>query len=479
MQNNLLRRKPTPNSWSVLIVSVMLSFMLTLSGCSPLPVETLDELLVATNAAHQAIDNDGLRGRFALRQPVDESGELVSTSERYSYYTTDPEPYDPDLVLTQEQLIEDVTYLFDALYTCYGNYDRMGGQAAFDAAEQDILEECVQYSSLRAEEFQKLLVPHFAFVKDAHFQIQNQAPNSFRYPFFFREVAFYEDNGQYITADRKTVASVDGYDDLSRLFKRSISPEGEIVYYPVLLKDSTTCDEILTVHYTDGSTRVLQSNPCDYSERLQRFLSMEQYVISKLTYKKGIPVLRVNSMQSGSDSSWKETFLGGAKTLGNSKISVLDLRLNPGGTYTMLEEWFKAYAKAQVPANSIFRDAFTGEQLFSARDTWVENDNLLIVLTSKLTASGAEWLIDAAYNLENVLIVGENTYGALIGSSSEVQMKNSKIVIKIGNLENIVPSANDYFEEFRGFYPDLWVPANEADSLIIKFLVNCTNCTNG
>ena len=80
MQNNLLRRKPTPNSWSVLIVSVMLSFMLTLSGCSPLPVETLDELLVATNAAHQAIDNDGLRGRFALRQPVDESGELVSTS---------------------------------------------------------------------------------------------------------------------------------------------------------------------------------------------------------------------------------------------------------------------------------------------------------------------------------------------------------------------------------------------------------------
>ena len=163
-----------------------------LAGCAPSlpPQPTLDELLAEVNAEHQAIDNDGLRGRFALRQPVNENGEPVSMSERYSYYTTDPEPYDPDLVLTQEQMIEDVTYLFDALYTCYGNYDRMGGQAAFDAAEQAILEECAQYSSLRAEEFQKLLVPHFAFVKDAHFQIQNQSPNPLWYPFFFREEVF-------------------------------------------------------------------------------------------------------------------------------------------------------------------------------------------------------------------------------------------------------------------------------------------------
>lgn len=75
-----------------------------LAGCAPSlpPQPTLDELLAETNAAHQAIDNDGLRGRFALRQPVNENGEPVSMSERYSYYTTDPEPYDPDLVLTQE-----------------------------------------------------------------------------------------------------------------------------------------------------------------------------------------------------------------------------------------------------------------------------------------------------------------------------------------------------------------------------------------
>lgn len=459
------------------LFALALAACLTLAGCAPSlpPQPTLDELLAETNAAHQAIDNDGLRGKFALRQPVDENGEPVSTSERYAYYTTDPEPYDPDLVLTRQQMEEDVVYLFDALYACYGNYDKMGGQAAFDAAEQDILEECAQYSSLRAEEFQKLLVPHFAFVKDAHFQIQNQTPNPLWYPFFFREVAFYEDNGRYITADRKTVASVDGYDDLSQLFKRSISPEGEIVYYPVLLKDSTACDETLTVHYTDGSSQVLQSNSYDYSEWLQQFMSSDKTAAPKLHYNSGIPVLQVNSMRDGSDSNWTEALLGGAETLGNSKISVLDLRFNPGGTYTLLEEWLRIYAKAQVPANSIFRDAFTGEQLFSARDTWVENDKLLVILTSKYSASGSEWLIDAAYNLENVLIVGENTCGALIGSSSGVTLKNSKIVAKIGNLENIVPSTNDYFEELRGFYPDLWVPAGEAEELAVKLCVTIPN----
>ena len=123
----------------------------------------------------------------------------------------------PDLVLTQEQMIEDVTYLFDALYTCYGNYDRMGGQAAFDAAEQAILEECAQYSSLRGRRISKAACTPFCLRKRRAFQIQNQSPNSHWYSFFFREVAFTRMTASTSRADRKTVASVDGYADLSQL----------------------------------------------------------------------------------------------------------------------------------------------------------------------------------------------------------------------------------------------------------------------
>ena len=443
---------------------------LALASCAPAlpPQPTLDELLAETNAAHQAIDNDGLRGRFALRQPVDENGDYVYTSAYYTY-PEDTHPYDPDLVLTRQQMEEDVVYLFDALYACYGNYDKMGGQAAFDAAEQAILEECAQYSSLRAEEFQKLLVPHFAFVKDAHFQIQNQAPNPLWYPFFFREVAFYEDDGQYITADGKTVASVDGYDDLSQLFKRSISPEGEIVYYPVLLKDSTTCDETLTVHYTDGSAQTLQCEPYDTAYSFQ---SIDRDAVPEVRYDNDIPVLQVNTVQSQTASNWYEGFQEGASLLGNAKIGILDLRFNGGGQGEVAVEWLKDYAKTVVPSNSLLFKAFSGVQTSNARDLWISNDNLLVILTSKRTASAAEWLIDAAYNLENVLFVGENTGGAMIGSAAPVQLPNSNLTVKIGSSQNIIPDTNDYFEECRGFYPDLWVPAGEAEELAVKLMEN-------
>ena len=441
---------------------------LLMAGCSRLPSVTLDQLMEEVNAAHQAIGNDSLKQQFILRQPVDENGAPISETQQYSYFTTDLESYDLNLVLTREQALEDVTYLFDALYACYGNYDRMGGRAAFDAAERAVLEECSQVDSISAQDLQALMLSHLSFVKDAHFQIQNQSPSPLWYPFFFREMAFYLDDGQYITADHKTMASVDGYDDLTQVFRRSISPEGEIVYYPVVLKDTTTCDESLTVHYTDGTTQVLHSEPCDYSDRLDQVLSLDRDAVPSLRDDNGIPVLQVNGMDGASE--WGEVFLDGAETLGNSKVSILDLRCNPGGKQTFLEDWLKTYAKTQVPANSLFRNAFSGEQLFPNRDKWVENDRLLIILTGKYTASGSEWLIDAAYNLENVLLIGENTYGSLIGSSVTVQLKNSKLVAKVGILENIVPSTNGYFEECRGFYPDLWVPAGEAEELAVKLL---------
>ena len=106
----------------------------------------------------------------------------------------------------------------------------------------------------------------------------------------------------------------------------------------------------------------------------------------------------------------------------------------------------------------------------NARDLWVSNENLLVILTSKWTASSAEMLMDAAYNLENVLIVGENTCGALIGGSAPVQLPNSRLSVAIGPSQTIIPDTNDYFEEYRGFCPDLWVPAGEAEELAVKLL---------
>ena len=439
--------------------------MLLTTGCSRLPTVTLDQLMEEVNAAHQAVDNDGLSKEFIPRQPVDESGTPIS-AQTY-YVDSSAQPYDPDLVLTREQMEEDVAYLFDALYACYGNYDKMGGQIVFDKAERALLKECARHDSLRAEDFQQMLLPYFTFVKDAHFTIQNQSLNPYWYPFFFREVAFYLDDGRYVTENHKTVASVEGYEDLTQLFRRSISPEGEIVYYPVVLQDTTDWDEPLTVHYTDGSTQVLRCEPYSWGEGIGK---VDQLAIPEVHYDDDIPVLLVNSIRGETVEGWQEGFDQGAQVLGNAPVGILDLRFNPGGYSDVAVGWLKEYANAVVPTNSMAFFFNSGMQKTNARDLWVSNENLLVILTSKWTASSAEMLMDAAYNLENVLIVGENTCGALIGGSAPVQLPNSRLSVAIGPSQTIIPDTNDYFEEYRGFCPDLWVPAGEAEELAVKLL---------
>ena len=197
---------------------------------------------------------------------------------------------------------------------------------------------------------------------------------------------------------------------------------------------------------------------------------MDLEAIPEVHYDNDIPVLLVNSIRGETVEGWQEGFDQGAKVLGNASVGILDLRFNPGGYGDVAVGWLKEYAKAVVPTNSMFFFFNSGRQMTNARDLWVSNDKLLVILTSKWTASAAEMLIDAAYNLENVLIVGENRDGAMIGSSAPVQLPNSKLSITIGPSQAIIPDTNDYFEEYRGFYPDLWVPAGEGEELAVKLL---------
>lgn len=459
------------------ICSLLSVGLLLMAGCSRAPAVTLDQLMEEINAAHQQINHQGLENSFQKRKPLDETGQAISLQEQHFYFSQKPEPYDPEVLLSQEQMMEDTTYLFDALYACYGNYDQMGGRDAFDAAEQAILEECSQKAPLRAEEFKELLLSHLEFVKDSHFTIDDTDTNPSQIPFFFRETEFYKtQDNQYRTKEGKTVASVEGHENLDGLFRRSISPEGEIVYYPVLLKDCLSteayasvqvCGEQLTVHYTDGSSQVMSAEPYDLSEQLEK-VNFE--AVPECHQEEKIPVLQINSFMGATDAEWQEGAQKGAEILGASPIGVLDLRFNPGGAGDAALAWLEEYAKMPVPTNSLFYYGFSDLEATDSRDVWVENENLLIVLTSKRTASAAEWLVDAAYNLENVWIVGENTSGSMRGTASDALLKNSRLTVGIGTTQAIIPSENDYFEEYRGFYPDLWVPADEAETLVMKLL---------
>ena len=88
-------------------------------------------------------------------------------------------------------------------------------------------------------------------------------------------------------------------------------------------------------------------------------------------------------------------------------------------------------------------------------------------------ASAAETFVDMAHNVENVLFIGENTSGAQVTSAAyHIQLPHSKCVVTMGHGLFVVPQDWDYYEELRGYEPDIWVPAAEAEELAVKWMKN-------
>ena len=152
---------------------------------------------------------------------------------------------------------------------------------------------------------------------------------------------------------------------------------------------------------------------------------------------------------------------------------MLDLRSNTGGDSTIGDQWLCIYGDTgrSFPSNNESFSTLNGNSTgLSVSDKWIPNDNLLILLAGKASGSAAEDLIENACNLENVLIVGENTFGSMLANAGYIELPNSKCSVTMSASYVFLRPGNDPFEEFRGFEPDLWVPAGEAEELAAKLI---------
>lgn len=272
----------------ILSLFCCLAILLSACGCSNVTQLVKDaqptkaELLAAINKEHRTWEGKPSDPTPYLRHyddPADAAKATAYLTDTYSEYNAAKE-------LHPEEAEEDVNYFFDAFYYDDALYDYFGGHTLFDQAKAEILQEVQARESLTCKDLQEILVEHLAFIEDGHFNINQDFPAEKEIPFFFRQVMFVKTDSGYQNSKGKTVASVDGYPDLDTLFKRSISEQGYLVYYPVLLKkakfdgtewDKHVCDEQLTVHYTDGSTDVLTADTwSQYSKDAKFKISLQR-----------------------------------------------------------------------------------------------------------------------------------------------------------------------------------------------------------
>lgn len=317
---------------------------------------------------------------------------------------------------------------------------------------------------------------HLTFIKDGHFNINHNFPAEKEIPFFFRQVMFVKTDSGYQDSKGKTVVSVDGHPDLDTLFKRSISQEGYLVYYPVLLKeakfdgtewDKHVCDEQLTVHYADGSTDVLTADTWS-----QYYKELPKDQNTDLRQTDGIPVFQFNSF----DGSFLQEVNAAAAQMSNAGVSMLDLRSNIGGYEEVAHQWINRYSRQRVFSTGVRYSVLSASLVASpstSKTPRASNDNILILLSGKCSASSAEITLDLSYNLDNSLIIGENTNGSMIGNAGHIELPNSKCSVTMtASTVYLTPDGSDYFEEMRGLSPDIWVPAKEAETLAAKLMEN-------
>lgn len=448
----------------VWILAAMLAFSNV--GCTSVPQPTMEELLAEVNAEHAAVEQADDFSQY-LRKPLGETTFKITQTFPFS-----DEEFDPQKVLTLEQATEDVDYLFTVFHDTYPLYDYFGGEEAFTAAREKILADCAAAQPLTGEVLVESMIAHLNFVEDRHFSINKQTTQPSDYPFLFREIAFVKTENGYRTEDGRNVERVDGWDNLDELFRRSLDKNGRIVYYPVILEEfknlsmggmsTRICSQQLTVHYQGGESQILTAEPFKpYWENQEGNIVIEKDA--------QFPVIRMKNFTGQGERNVREFM----NDLSDTTPLILDMRSNSGGYNDARSSFLNHLFGRDLPCNFLKVNTITGEQLSKEADEFVENDRLVILLVGKMSASQAELFTDALHNLENVLIIGENTAGCAMTGMIDFQLPNSlaKVALNTMGSMHVFPQG-DYFEEGRGLLPDIWVPAGEAEELAVKLIEN-------
>ncbi len=370
----------------------------------------------------------------------------------------------------------DVRYFYATLQGGYGLYDYFGGDEVFFAKRDETIEALRAAENLTVESFAEIVRRKLDFIIDTHFVFDSK---SILYkpvvPFFCTSISFEKCEEGYRTKGGKIVQSVEGYENLDELFKRSLTINGEIVYYAVVMVDCINgrmeMPPPLLLTYTDGSTQEIQ--PVHYQKP-----TTEHTEMAWLERKDNVPIY-------GSLACTSSVYFDGNK-LKDEPVAIMDMRFNGGGRYEVVSAWFTNYTDGvEVPANliSVLRNPIYGNKYYQGymemddaflictdEDKFIENENLLIVLTDKCSLSGAELFTDTVHNLENTLIIGSNTGGCLISSTGlTINLPNSRIQANCGIFAQIWPEG-DHFSETYGLEPDLWCPPHYAKEAALNFI---------
>jgi len=404
--------------------------------------------------------------------------------------------------ISREEASEDVEYLFCLFSHGYCGYGYFMTKGDFDEAKKSILRELEMKSMWSPDDFSQLIYDNLTFIHDCHFHVGDYQYCSHEDFWYDTQLELSKTGGEYYFTSDNTykVVSINGEDPGEFMFP-SLNAQGDPMYRLGVLSRSPPEPLVLTAHYNHEQHQfTIQLNRSDFEYFLKDIVREDTIG--------GIPVIRIRSFSDAAAyTEYIDQFFETAQKYKGESCLIIDIRGNIGGNALWAKTWVtrftgwepydmyyytefisKTTAMGRVnlmeyllnlfPDTYIYEtemdrfraqtDAFEKQYTvphwtgpFSPGDQVIPNDTTLIVVTNGKTGSAAELFINYLSQMESVVFVGENSAGCLtFGLANFHRLPHSKLLVQLP-MSLSIPLDLEFKEE-KGFFPHLWIPAEDA-----------------
>ncbi len=446
--------------------------------------------------------------RTFYRVPPEEVEDAVSRMQHvpdeeglpYEALEMELEPKKPPYI-SGEKAAEDIERLFYLLKNGYSGYGYFINVGNFDEAKAGILRELRRKLVWNSWELSSLIHKHLSFLRDRHLDIGGKEYADHIDFWYNTGFEFREDGGEYIfTSDgtEYTVVSVNGESPDGYVFP-SLNADGDAVYRLGMLTLSSPKSLELRAR-GDQETR-------KWRIKLSRSQPRYSGVFEEKTVG-GVPVVRIRSF-GDHPREYIDGFLDSASRYRGEPCLIVDIRGNGGGNEAWPRQWVTGFTGHRPDRVQVFTELISETTMIGRANSYAlalynvpeleeqgyqtkveefrgyaesieegeftpywwpytvpgpqerpSNTTLIVLMDANVFSSG-EGFISYLHQVENVVLVGENSGGALTyGQMSHHRLPNSKILVGLPTSLNVFVDL-EYREE-KGFFPDLWVPADDA-----------------
>lgn len=365
----------------------------------------------------------------------------------------------------------DTEILFRAIKHAYGPYQYFGGDDRFGEAEADVYAALSGKKYLSAKEYTQILLEALSFVRDAHFQIGTTSlgDNAYsRYEYSYAKGVYFskDSDGFYQIVDGEKLY-YDGCENENVSIKPTLCENGKIAYGLV---------RFCRIYNIDGTEArnfdIISLKRGGKTEEKTVFWTLSEEYPDKrsadydMILENGIAYVSIRRAFDPEDAVSLEKYVADAAKLKNAKCIIYDIRHHIGGSSRYSADWVENLSGVYPSVPSIFTRRYNklnpGRLYAQFNDgNRIPNDIPIIVLVDDCCASSGENTLNNAKCMDNVIVIGSNSCGYMIGGNVfTFYLPNTGIPVTFGCTFSLLYTEEEV--DAKGYEPDIWCNPKDA-----------------